>query len=58
MDRRRFLLTSMVGVLAAPPAARAQQVGEVYRIGFLRAHEPLKFWIDEFRQGLREHGWS
>ena len=37
-----------------PPA---QQVGKVYRIGFLRAGEPLKLWIDEFRQGLGELGY-
>jgi hypothetical protein len=30
---------------------KAQQVGKVYRIGFLRAGEPLKLWIEEFRQG-------
>jgi S-layer family protein len=31
----------------SPPGA--QQVGRVHRIGFLRAGEPLKLWIDEFR---------
>ena len=35
MDRRRFLLTSLAGALAGPLAAEAQQVGRVYRIGFL-----------------------
>ena len=35
MDRRRFLLTSLAGVLAAPLAAGAQQSGKVYRIGVL-----------------------
>jgi hypothetical protein len=30
---------------------KAQQAGKVYRIGFLRAGEPLKLWIEEFRQG-------
>ena len=35
MDRRRFLLTSLAGALAAPHAAEAQQTGKVYRIGFL-----------------------
>jgi putative ABC transport system substrate-binding protein len=34
MDRRRFLLTSLAGVLAAPLAAEAQ-AGKVYRIGYL-----------------------
>ena len=32
MDRRRFLLTSLVGALAAPRAARAQQSAKVPRI--------------------------
>ena len=30
MDRRRFLLTSLAGALAAPLAAEAQQAGKVY----------------------------
>jgi len=29
MDRRRFLLTSLAGVLAAPLAAEAQKAGRV-----------------------------
>ena len=52
---RRVFLASLG--LAAPLAVEAQPVGRVYRIGFLRAGEPLKFWIDEFRQGLRELGY-
>jgi hypothetical protein len=35
MDRRRFLLTSLAGVLAAPLAVGAQQAGTVNRIGYL-----------------------
>jgi putative ABC transport system substrate-binding protein len=35
MDRRRFLLTSLAGALAAPLAAEAQQGGRVYRIGYV-----------------------
>jgi putative ABC transport system substrate-binding protein len=35
MDRRRFLLTSLAGALAAPLVAEAQQKGRVYRIGYL-----------------------
>jgi putative ABC transport system substrate-binding protein len=42
---------------AAPLAVEAQQPGKVYRVGFLRAGEPLKLWVDEFRQGLRELGY-
>jgi hypothetical protein len=36
MDRRRFLLTSLAGALAAPLAAGAQQAGRVARVGILR----------------------
>jgi hypothetical protein len=35
MDRRRFLLTSLAGVLAAPLAAEAQHAGRNARIGYL-----------------------
>jgi hypothetical protein len=35
VDRRRFLLTSLAGALAAPLSIGAQQVGKVYRIGIL-----------------------
>jgi hypothetical protein len=35
MDRRRFLLTSLAGALAAPLAAGAQQASKMSRIGFL-----------------------
>jgi len=35
MDRRRFLLTSLAGALAAPLAAEAQQAGRVYHLGTL-----------------------
>ena len=55
--RRLALVLLSLALLAAPLVAEAQQAGKVYRIGFLRAGEPLKFWIDEFRQGLRELGY-
>jgi putative ABC transport system substrate-binding protein len=58
MDRRAFISGLTFGLLAAPLAVEAQQqAGKVYRIGFLRAGEPPKFWIDEFREGLRELGY-
>src|SRR5438045_69368 len=40
MDRRRFLLTSLAGVVVAPIAAEAQQPGKVYRIGYLAPSSP------------------
>jgi hypothetical protein len=35
MDRRRFLLTSMAGALAAPLGGEAEQAAKVARIGWL-----------------------
>ncbi|HEU5153769.1 MAG TPA: hypothetical protein VFU03_03465, partial [Gemmatimonadales bacterium] len=61
MDRRRFLLTALVGVPAAPLAVEAQPAGKVYRIGIL-ANVPLadaegaRLW-GAFIQGLRELGY-
>jgi putative tryptophan/tyrosine transport system substrate-binding protein len=54
MDRRRFLLTSLTGALAAR-AVGAQQVGKVWRIGYLGGRDsPVH---DEFRAKLRELGY-
>jgi putative ABC transport system substrate-binding protein len=59
MNRRRFLQTVTVSVLAAPLAADAQQAGKVPRIAFLGATSPSDrpHLLDAFRQGLRELGW-
>jgi putative ABC transport system substrate-binding protein len=59
VDRRSFLTTFAVGVLAAPVAARAQQAGKVSRIGYLSpgtatANAGLR---KAFTEGLRDHGW-
>ena len=56
MNRRRFLLTSLAGALAAPVAADAQQTGKVYRVGWLgnTPNPPLE---SVAREGLRERGW-
>jgi ABC-type uncharacterized transport system substrate-binding protein len=60
MDRRRFLLTSLAGALAAPLGAEAQQPGKVYRVGILtnKPSDPAeaRLW-QAFRSGLRERGW-
>jgi putative ABC transport system substrate-binding protein len=58
MDRRRFLLTSLGGVLSVPFAAEAQQAGKVYRIGFLREGQPPPSFVEAFKQGLREQGYA
>jgi putative ABC transport system substrate-binding protein len=44
-------------ILVAPLATRAQEVGKVYRIGFLRLGPPPTTWLENFRQGLRELGY-
>ena len=55
MDRRTFIGGIAGGLLAAPLAAGAQQVGKVYRIGFL-ANVPQPFH-EGVREGLRDLGW-
>ena len=59
MDRRRFLLTSLAGIVASPPAGEAQQAGKKYRIGCLYNGNPTLSapTADAFRQGMRELGW-
>jgi hypothetical protein len=37
VDRRHFLLTSLAGVVAAPPGAEAQTAEKIARIGMLRS---------------------
>ena len=61
MDRRRFLLTSLAGVLAVPLGAEAQQTGKVWRIGYLTTDPPTtpetaRMW-GQFLEGLRDHGY-
>ena len=55
MDRRGFLLASLVGVIAAPLAVEAQQA-RVYRIGVILQGGPYSAAIDGLRDGLRELG--
>ena len=58
MDRRRFLLTSLAGVLADPLGAGAQEVGKVYRIGYLGFGRPEdQPFRPVFEQALRDRGW-
>src|SRR4029453_3884796 len=60
MDRRRFLLTSLAGALAAPLAAGAQQTGKVPRIGILSSSslEREQSYLAAFEQGLHDLGYS
>jgi putative ABC transport system substrate-binding protein len=58
VDRRRFLLTSLAGALAAPLAARAQQAAKIARIGYLAPNLAVSVHLPEaFRQGLRDLGY-
>ena len=59
IDRRRFLLTTLVGALAAPLAARAQHEGKMARVGFLAGarREMLPISVPTFVGQLRELGY-
>jgi putative ABC transport system substrate-binding protein len=59
MDRRRFLLTSLAGALAAPLAAEAQQA-KLVRIGFLSGNpaSDTEETFDAFRMKLRTLGYA
>jgi putative ABC transport system substrate-binding protein len=57
MDRRRFLLTSIAGVLAVPLAAAAQPVGKVPRVGYVDSDPTGPRRQDGFERGLRDHGY-
>jgi putative tryptophan/tyrosine transport system substrate-binding protein len=56
MDRRRFLLTSLAGALAAPLVTEGQQAGKVYRIGLLENVLSTEL-LSAVSAGLRERGW-
>ena len=59
MNRRTFLCGLTLGTLAAPLAARGQQVGRIPRIGLVFGNDPaVSAALNEaFEQGLREHGY-
>jgi putative ABC transport system substrate-binding protein len=56
IDRRAFISSVSLGLLAAPLAAEAQQAGKVPRIGYL-ALNPTPHFQEAFRQGLRDLGY-
>jgi hypothetical protein len=64
MDRRRFLLTSLAGAVAARLPAEAQPVGRVYRIGILGdkasdANETVRWQtLGLIAVGLHRQGWD
>jgi len=57
MDRRAFIGTVAVRLLAAPLGAGAQQVGKSPRIGWLSAGAPPDPFLEGFRDGLRKLGY-
>jgi len=60
VDRRRFLLTSLAGALAAPHAAGAQRTGKKVHIGVLLLPPRAgagDTYIDALREGLHELGY-
>jgi hypothetical protein len=61
VDRRTFVGTLGIALLAAPLAVEAQQAAAIPRIGFLLMGSPpagLTFAFEAFRKGLRELGWT
>jgi putative ABC transport system substrate-binding protein len=54
MNRRRFVMTTVAGALAAPRGAEGQPAGKVYRIGWMASSPNPTFGA--FLLGLREHG--
>jgi len=52
-----LILALILAVLAAPLAAEGQQVGKVYRIGYLSIASGLSPRTEALRQGLRELGY-
>jgi putative ABC transport system substrate-binding protein len=55
--KRREFITLVSGAAAWPLAARAQQIGKIARIGFLRYASPHQKQFDGFRDGLRANGY-
>src|SRR5438477_5696693 len=60
VDRRRFLLTSLAGALAAPRGAGAQQPTKIVRIGYLTTADVATaphHLREAFLKGLRDLGY-
>jgi putative tryptophan/tyrosine transport system substrate-binding protein len=56
MNRRTFVHSSLLSLLAAPLAVEAQQAAKIPRIGYL-ALNPTPHLQEAFRQGLRDLGY-
>ncbi|MGH6894909.1 MAG: ABC transporter substrate-binding protein, partial [Dongiaceae bacterium] len=59
MDRRAFLQAAMLASATASFAAKAQQAGKVWRIGYLSVSAPESdgSWLAAFERGLRDFGY-
>jgi putative ABC transport system substrate-binding protein len=59
MKRRRFLLTSLAGAVAAPLGAGAQSKAKLRRIGHLGGASltAISPWLETLREALRELDW-
>src|SRR5512132_1097541 len=59
MDRRRFVMTSLVAAVDWPLAAGAQQAAKVYRVGYLASGTAAANARQHtaFIDGLRDSGW-
>ena len=58
MQRREFITLLGVAAVVWPLAARAQQTGKIYRVGFLwDGPDVFPDALEAFRQGLRELGY-
>jgi putative ABC transport system substrate-binding protein len=55
--RRREFITVLSGAAATWPFVTRAQQSTMPVIGFLRAGEPPKSWVEAFQQGLRERGY-
>ena len=59
MDRRTFVNSVALGILAVPLANEAQQTAKVPRVGWLSPGSSAsdENFLASFRDGLRELGW-
>jgi putative ABC transport system substrate-binding protein len=55
--RRRKFISLLGGAVAVWPLAAHAQQSALPVIGFLRAGQPPKTWLEAFQQGLREQGY-
>ncbi len=53
MNRRTFIATSALAVLAAPLAAEAQEARKIPRVGIMPSPEAM----EAYRQGYRDLGY-